>query len=704
LSGSYGYLGVWVNPADPGAADDTNLNTPFVTIQHAVNTLQTALGPKPDTIFIAPGSYPETVIVWDDGINLFGFGDVVINPATGPSLVISNAGLASINAFLAGGQANYLANVGLLVSAGDGPQSNEFHNLRLEPQNALDYACVIAGAGNNTNFGNGDLGLRFFNDIFQPIDITHSTWAWLCNRLTFEECIHNGGIEQYNVSKGEYLNCEQSHQAPGAGMFLLVSYDALLDEPANGNIATTLQNCHLIQIDVNNAGQILCIESKIEDILNATDTSNLRLIESSFLGAVGIAISDTATVITNACYVDGLLSTTAGASWDGHGDEIKGGAIFAAGAGTVALDGGGIAGGITDPTAKFIWTPGLPGNIWQDSRIAWVSPNTIDSADDGLLITPFTTIQAAVDAVSPTGGQVLIAQGIYDETVVINAENVHLKGLGANLGDVIIQPTAADMPALVITSAARDAAFDVWIADPPNYETNYGDLNPSGGDASAIIEDIELQGDDTGYGTVMAGVVGACAGEFSRVASISNGGVTGMWGNTADISLEFCNFAEVHLIDSDISAFYTRLAYLAQTAGQIVDMRNCESGCRLAASDSLSMRLGATTPNPIRETHFEGDVSLSDASDLDLHGCYIGGDLEINDAATVDMDGEHIRGDVDITGTGSFYLSGVHIGRTGVSGNLTFAAGAGASVMDGGRYMGAAGGPGVAAFTRNLGL
>lgn len=68
--------GAWVDPSNPGAADDGNTSTPFVTIQGAINALQTnaqvASGGLPytstvqkqfQTVWVAPGIYNEDVTV-----------------------------------------------------------------------------------------------------------------------------------------------------------------------------------------------------------------------------------------------------------------------------------------------------------------------------------------------------------------------------------------------------------------------------------------------------------------------------------------------------------------------------------------------------------------------------------------------------------------------------------------------------------------
>ncbi|MDI7776495.1 pectinesterase family protein [Asticcacaulis sp. EMRT-3] len=50
----------------------------------------------------------------------------------------------------------------------------------------------------------------------------------------------------------------------------------------------------------------------------------------------------------------------------------------------------------------------------------------------------YPTVQAAVDALHDTGGEIDLQPGTYREKVTISGDNVHLKGLGAKPDDVVI--------------------------------------------------------------------------------------------------------------------------------------------------------------------------------------------------------------------------------------------------------------------------
>lgn len=78
---------LYVDPNHPKAADDGNVATPFVTIMGAINAI-----PKPPAndylVHIAPGTYPENVVINHSRINLMGAGFLTtkIQPAAGLAL------------------------------------------------------------------------------------------------------------------------------------------------------------------------------------------------------------------------------------------------------------------------------------------------------------------------------------------------------------------------------------------------------------------------------------------------------------------------------------------------------------------------------------------------------------------------------------------------------------------------------------------
>lgn len=77
----------YVDPRHPKAADDLNLATPFITIMGAVAAIGPA-PPAPVLIDIAPGVYPENVVINYSNIHLkgAGFSNTKIQPGAGDAL------------------------------------------------------------------------------------------------------------------------------------------------------------------------------------------------------------------------------------------------------------------------------------------------------------------------------------------------------------------------------------------------------------------------------------------------------------------------------------------------------------------------------------------------------------------------------------------------------------------------------------------
>ena len=54
----------------------------------------------------------------------------------------------------------------------------------------------------------------------------------------------------------------------------------------------------------------------------------------------------------------------------------------------------------------------------------------------------FGALQAAVDALPETGGEITLTAGVYREKVLVTRPNVRLRGLGRKANDVVITCTA----------------------------------------------------------------------------------------------------------------------------------------------------------------------------------------------------------------------------------------------------------------------
>src|SRR5690606_25711128 len=82
------------------------------------------------------------------------------------------------------------------------------------------------------------------------------------------------------------------------------------------------------------------------------------------------------------------------------------------------------------------------------------------------LVDAFPTIQQAID-VAAEGGTVLIAPGVYNENVLVNVENLTLRGATGNPADVVLDGnTPVAMGGIGITVAANNVTIqDLRITD-----------------------------------------------------------------------------------------------------------------------------------------------------------------------------------------------------------------------------------------------
>jgi hypothetical protein len=113
-----------VDPRHPDARDDSDLTTPFITIQGAID----AIGPLPiagqdHVVKIAPGVYNETVTINYSKIHLmgYGFGTTIIQPSVGDALTYRP------------------------ISATVGPWDNRIHDILIDASNSGGDAVVVSG-------------------------------------------------------------------------------------------------------------------------------------------------------------------------------------------------------------------------------------------------------------------------------------------------------------------------------------------------------------------------------------------------------------------------------------------------------------------------------------------------------------------------------------------------------------------------------
>lgn len=187
-------LGAFVVPNDPEAADDGNLSTPYLTIQAAVEDLESLAAPPAGIrrpVFIAPGVYVETVYI-TGAIALVGMGGrglvQIAPPDTYPAIAAADATRASLEAWIAAGAAAYLANLGVLVQGATVP---DVHVVGIELFATNAPALAAAGV----------VGLPFIRFDLCELGDTEAVWA-STSYIKFEDTGDNfaeGDVELHNA-------------------------------------------------------------------------------------------------------------------------------------------------------------------------------------------------------------------------------------------------------------------------------------------------------------------------------------------------------------------------------------------------------------------------------------------------------------------------------------------------------------------------
>ncbi len=107
--------------------------------------------------------------------------------------------------------------------------------------------------------------------------------------------------------------------------------------------------------------------------------------------------------------------------------------------------------------------------------------------------TAYATVQAAVDALPDSGGEIEIAPGTYREKLVVLRNGVHLKGLGAKPQDVVlVYGDGASTAGGTFKSFSVNAAGDDFHADNLTIQNDYW-LNPDNRPSQAVA--LALTGD-----------------------------------------------------------------------------------------------------------------------------------------------------------------------------------------------------------------
>jgi hypothetical protein len=227
-----------VDPTSSDAVDDNDLTTAMVTVQGGVDAVVNAGG---GTVYVLPGTYTETVYIRktekvsivgvDDGGFQYGSGSVQIRGVAGkPSIVVSEATQASLDALFALGAPNYDTNyVATLVSdSGAGiPQEVRLENLYLWPTDGTEYSLVVAGVDSASTMLDNE-GLTVKN-----CQVLRGHYTRLTNYIAFEQCVlgtGGGGIKPwlFNVGRCDYHMTTFTNSVE-------VTYDTGENEPTEGN-------------------------------------------------------------------------------------------------------------------------------------------------------------------------------------------------------------------------------------------------------------------------------------------------------------------------------------------------------------------------------------------------------------------------------------------------------------------------------------
>lgn len=477
---------------------DGTFGKPFASIQKGVDDLGASAG----VVFIYPGVYDETVVVREDNVRLVGVigkgyqdgNTVQIRPASGPSLVLTNADDdAAWAAFLAGGPANYDTNFAALAAGLTTPQDFQALAVEFYPQTSVDYPLLVVGvgAGNSVCLVEG----RFAGCSLRNDDDSLSIWARLANTIRLEEgCLLPGAINTHNITNLWASNS----QIGDVNMFYSTSEDEPSDTDnwglnghfvSRGWITLTGEAC---------GGRDQLMDCHFEQGITLDDDARLFLQHGHIANDLEL-LSSTAEFRLQDVLIGSDLILAAG----------LGGDCF--------LNGGGVMQDITDPNDRVIWTPPKPWasdttplvesgsgaagvepffsredhvhpasspafsgfvpmkSSGNDFNIAWVNPAATGAADDGSLLTPKLTIQGAINSFpAPLNAQdnlrrcvILVAPGKYDESLVLGPGRIwELLALGpVTLGDGIL--TNFDSTVSRNVTLQTDSTFEFTTVPPP---------------------------------------------------------------------------------------------------------------------------------------------------------------------------------------------------------------------------------------------
>ena len=319
------------------------------------------------------------------------------------------------------------------------------------------------------------------------------------------------------------------------------------------------------------------------------------------------------------------------------------------------------------------------------TRLVHVDKNRVDSyTEDGTQERPYKTVQAAVDyaeTLTPSHTNpvvVLVAPGIYAETVTIKKNGVSLQGI---VGQGVCRIQATSGPSLVLTNATTASLATFFgnggHTDP---DAHYGDL------VADTDNPWDNQFRDIAFGTPAGG-----AGYCIMVLGVGAGNST--CGNEA-------NFMGCHVAQDFFARCVNYLAVQDDTweAGSIVLHNVAGMWASRVQLGSVSVSYNTDDDQPSdtgnyglcgASTFLYGNLSLSGSAQSGydrLDNTMISGNITLADTAKLRVWSGHVGGAVTVAGGARLDLNDVF-----VSGAATFTAGAPdqACTMIGGAIVGA---------------
>jgi hypothetical protein len=319
---------------------DGSASAPYSTIQAAVDDFEARVSPTVmGTVLIAPGTYPENVVIRKTLIRLFGIGgrnSTFIIPASGVAITITNATAESLAVY------RVSADYADLVNDGPGPLDIELSNLYWDDGSYVGNGLELLGVKGDaspttTDFLDGGVGFTGFQtwstNTSSPIYARNVGYYQQDYHLSASNILlyNYGDIRFFNNSRVVALTCEYDPTSPYGNSSRGTNWVSL----AYSTVETLTLNKQARTKDKPSR----CTYCEIDDVV----------------------VNDTGTFNSYMNYIYDSIVCAGGASYAGVEDHIGGDLTFATGAGTAQLNGGRYMGSLTDPDVKFVHSLGNIG-------------------------------------------------------------------------------------------------------------------------------------------------------------------------------------------------------------------------------------------------------------------------------------------------------------------------------------------------------